>query len=99
MRGFVLAVKAKADLKEIGRYTQTQWGREQRFKYIGQLYACFEELAEKPTKGKDYSYVREGYFGQAVGSHLVFYRQTRTRIEIIRILHQSMDIEGRLTEP
>jgi toxin ParE1/3/4 len=98
MQGFVLAVKAKADLKQIARYTHTHWGGEQRHKYLAQLFACFERLAKNPDKGKDYSHVREGYFGQAVGSHLVFYRQTPTRIEVVRVLHQSMDIERRLAE-
>lgn len=99
MRGVVLAVKAKADLKEIARYTHTHWGGEQRLKYLAQFYACFDELAKNPGKGKDYSHIRKGYFGRLVGSHLVFYRHARTRIEIVRVLHQSMDIENRLAEP
>ncbi len=98
MPRFALSGKAKSDLQEIARYTQRHWGRKQRIKYLAMLDACFRELATNPNSGKDCSEIRLGYRGYPVGSHLVFYRQTGDRIDIIRILHQSMEIGSRLAK-
>ncbi|WP_113913662.1 type II toxin-antitoxin system RelE/ParE family toxin [Roseovarius dicentrarchi] len=48
-------------------------------------------LAQNTKRGRAVD-VREGYLKQAVGKHLVFYRPTDAGIEVIRILHQSMDV-------
>lgn len=98
MPSFTLTNMAKADLKEIGQYTQTRWGREQRGQYLKMLDASFQQLAANPLKGKDCSEIRIGYRKLNVGSHVIFYRQTHTdMIEIVRILHGHMDIETRLS--
>ena len=46
---FTITNKAKADLKEIGRYTQEHWGRDQRNQYLTMMDACFHQLAANPT--------------------------------------------------
>jgi toxin ParE1/3/4 len=98
MPGFTLTKKAKADLKEIARYTQDQWGRDQRDKYLGMLDGCFHQLAANPFIGKDCSDIRSGYRKTSAGSHVIFYRQTSADVtEIVRILHGSMDIETLLS--
>lgn len=50
MAGFFLSGKAKADVKEIGRYTQQRWGVEQRNRYLGELDACFQKIGANPTQ-------------------------------------------------
>ena len=96
---FTLTKKAVSDLKEIGRYTQDQWSREQRDIYLTMMDACFHQLAADPLKGKDCSDIRQGYRKQTAGSHVIFYRQlSDNKIEIVRILHGHMDIETRLSE-
>jgi len=45
---FTITNKAKADLKEIGRYTQEHWGRDQRNQYLTMMDACFHQLAANP---------------------------------------------------
>jgi len=59
-----------------------------------------EYLAKDPNSGKDYSKIRKGYFRSRIKSHFIFYKiNIKTKeIEIIRILHQQMDIETRLSE-
>jgi toxin ParE1/3/4 len=99
MTPFTLTNMAKADLKEIGYYTQTRWGREQRDLYLKMLDVSFQQLAANPLKGKDCSGIRIGYRKLSAGSHVIFYRQTLTdTIEIVRVLHGHMDIETRLSE-
>ncbi len=100
MPSFTITNMAKADLKEIGRYTQEHWGRDQRDQYLTMLDAYFHQLAANPFNGKDCSEIREGYRKLNAGSHVIFYRQTLTdTIEIVRVLHRRMDIETRLAVP
>lgn len=99
MPGFFLTKKAKDDLQAIGRYTQNTWGREQRNRYLSLLDTTFHELAAHPLTGRDCSAIRPGYRKYGTGKRLVFYRQIKTgEIEIVRILHERMDIEQHLWE-
>ncbi|WP_376699301.1 type II toxin-antitoxin system RelE/ParE family toxin [Burkholderia contaminans] len=54
-----------------------------------------EALARSEKAGRT-CIVRDGYFRYAVGSHVVFYRETEYTIDVIRVLHQRMDIEQHL---
>jgi len=99
MPRFWLTNAAKADLKAIGRYTQATWGRDQRTRYLTSLDAGFRALADNPSMGKDCTDLRPGYRKHQVGKHIVFYRPSGNgRIEIVRILHQRMDLEANLSE-
>ncbi len=91
MAGFYLTQAAKADLKEIGRYTKREWGVAQRDKYLAMLDECFHTLAAHPFRGTDCGDIREGYRKYGAGSHVIFYRQVAAAVEIVRILHGSMD--------
>lgn len=100
MPRFILTKKAKADLKAIGRYTKETWGPEQRNRYLTMLDNRFHDLAAHPLKGRDCSDIRPGYRKHGVGKHIVFYRQSETDdIEIVRVLHERMDVESHLSEP
>lgn len=97
---FYLTQVAKADLREIGCYTQREWNAAQRNQYLAMLDGCFQTLADDPRKGRDCSDIRDGYRKYGAGSHVVFYRQIATEaIEIVRILHNRMDTERHLPEP
>jgi toxin ParE1/3/4 len=97
MSGFVLTQAALADLKEIGCYTESRWGREQRNRYLAFLDEGFHLLAANPLMGRDCSDIREGYRKYVVGKHVIFYRSPDSGlVEITRILHQRMDVEARM---
>lgn len=96
MGAFYLTNAAKADLKEIGRYTKREWGLAQRDKYLAMLDECFHVFASDPLKGRDCSDLREGYRKYNAGSHVIFYRQIAASVEIVRILHSRMDTERHL---
>ena len=93
MPSFTLTKKANADMLAIGRYTIEKWGKAQCAKYLKQLDSTFFELAESPDIGRKCDDIRSGYYKYGVGKHLVFYRKVSRGIEIVRILHGSMDIE------
>ena len=98
MPGFRLRERAKADLRAIGRYTQATWGREQRNTYLARLDASFHLLAREPQRGRACDDIRPGYRKYHVGRHLIFYREIPDGVEIIRILHDRMDIEAHLDD-
>ncbi|ULF83696.1 type II toxin-antitoxin system RelE/ParE family toxin [Vibrio alginolyticus] len=93
MRPFQLTNKAKSDLRDIALFTSRRWGREQRNIYLKQFDDSFWLLAESPDIGKACDEIRDGYRKFPQGSHVIFYRQIGNQnIEIIRILHKSMDV-------
>jgi len=94
-RGYRLYPLAQADLEDIWSYTALRWSAEQAESYHAAIIATFEGLAAGNKQGRS-SDVRDGYFKYAVGSHLVFYRRSETIIDIVRILHQRMDVTRHL---
>ena len=90
MAGLFLSGKAKADVKEIGRYTQQRWGVEQRNRYLGELDACFQKIGANPTLGNSAEAIRAGYRRIREGSHVVFFRKAGNEVEIVRVLHERM---------
>jgi toxin ParE1/3/4 len=91
---FRLTELAKQDLLSIGRYTQATWGREQRNSYLAKIDAGFHLLAIEPQRGRSCDDLLAGYRKYHVGRHLIFYRQFSEGVEIVRILHDRMDIEA-----
>jgi toxin ParE1/3/4 len=97
MKPFDLTRQAKTDLRAIAVFTEARWGIEQRNVYIKQFDDAFHMLAASPSMGKPCDEIMPGYRKFPRGSHVIFYRQgSSCVIEIVRILHKSMDIEVRL---
>lgn len=95
---FKISVEAEKDLTKIWNYTFETWSLQQADRYINLIFEEIEYVCKNPTSGKDFSYIRKGYLRTKVKSHFIFYKinNTEKQIEIIRILHQRMDIENRL---
>ena len=95
---YKISVEAGKDLEKIWAYTFENWSLEQADRYINQVIEEIEYITLKPENGRDFSYVRKGYLRTKVKFHFIFYKvdKTNEKVEIIRILHQRMDIENRL---
>jgi toxin ParE1/3/4 len=91
---------ASQDLENIWLYTFENWSIEQADRYLNLIIDEIEYVAQKPDSGIDFSKVRKGYYRSRIKSHFIFYKMDHKNnvVEIIRILHQSMDIENRLCE-
>jgi len=87
-----LSRRAEADLESIYDYTLAIWSRTQADKYYGELAEGFEELVSGRRKGRDAG-LGAGIMKSQTGSHVVFYRLSANGIDILRVLHQSMDAE------
>ncbi|WP_119273623.1 type II toxin-antitoxin system RelE/ParE family toxin [Taklimakanibacter deserti] len=94
-RVYKLSPLAEADLENIWLYTFQRWSLEQADSYHAAIVSAFEGLAAGTKRGRTVS-IREGYFKYSVGSHLVFYKLSDTGIDVVRVLHQRMDIDSHL---
>ena len=95
---YKISKEALSDLEKIWLYTFETWSLEQADRYFNLLMDEIEYLTINPKSGKDYSHVRKEYFSSRVKSHFIFYKINLkvNELEIVRILHQQMDIESRL---
>jgi len=65
----------------------------QRNIYIKQFDDMFHRLADTPSIGQKCDYIKSNYQKFPQGSHIIFYKKVSNEsIQIIRILHKSMDI-------
>lgn len=92
---YKLSPRAQTDLEEIWLYTFRNWSLEQADRYHNDIMAAIAALAQGAKLGRRAD-IRDGYFKCAVRSHLVFYRQSDAGIDVIRILHRSMDAPAHL---
>jgi toxin ParE1/3/4 len=95
-----LSRKAEEDLEEIWLYTLENWSKEQADRYLSLIFDEIDFLFINPKTGQDFNHIRKNYRYSKVKSHLIFYQHKRSHavIEVIRILHERMDIESRINE-
>ena len=99
MAKYKLTNKAVDDLTRIWNYTIDRWSENQADKYYQMLLDNFDEVANNPDLGKNYSGVVENLLGIRAGRHIIFYRKMEdNEIEISRILHEQMDLKTRIKE-
>ena len=85
--------RARRDLAEIWDFTAVRWGPEQADRYVRTIMATIEEVAAGTRKGRPIDDVRAGYQRIRSGSHLIFFRPgPGGRIDVVRVLHQRMDV-------
>lgn len=95
---FIISKKAVSDLEEIWLYTVEKWSVEQADRYYNLLFDEINYICKNSKACKSMEHVRKGYRASKVKSHIIFYRVLNESIEVIRILHEQMDIENRLYE-
>lgn len=97
---YKISLLASQDLENIWLYTFKEWSIDQADRYLNLIMDEIEYVAQKPESGFDFSSVRKDYYRTKIKSHIIFYRidNKNNIVEIIRILHQRMDIENRLSE-
>lgn len=91
--------KAVDDLAQIWNYIVEKWSEDQADRYYLMLLENCKEVAFNPDFGKYYSDVTENVFGFKAGRHIIFYRKIEdNEVEILRILHEQMDIDKRIKD-
>lgn len=99
MAEFKLTNKAVEDLSEIWNYSLEVWSERQADKYYESLLSNCQKIADNPYVGKSYDEITQNLLGLKINMHIIFYRViTENYVEIIRILHERMDLRKRITE-
>ena len=91
--------KAIDDLNNIWNYTFEKWSEKQADKYYTILKMACKGIGDNPEIGKKYDIIKDNLLGFKSGSHIIFYQQiSNAKVEIIRILHERMDLKNRIRE-
>ncbi len=96
-KSFRLSPLAEQDLENIWLYTYQEWSNEQADKYVYTIMAVIEKLSSGKLIAMQAD-IREGYWKYFVASHVLYFvkHKSTNGIDIIRILHKSMDMESHL---
>jgi len=99
MAKVILRQEAIDDLNNIWEYTFEKWSENQADKYYTLLKLSCMEIGKVPEIGKEYDEITKNLLGLHSGRHIIFYQFIeKDEIEIIRILHERMDLRSRLNE-
>jgi toxin ParE1/3/4 len=96
LRRLVKKPLAESDLIDIWLYSFDTWGEAQANKYIKTLDSNLAKLLRNPLLGKSRDHLRARYRSVQIERHVVFYRVTENELELVRVLHVSMDPEFHL---
>lgn len=91
MSKYLLSPAAQESLLEIKAYSIKTFGKKRTAVYLKVLRDRMRKLSESPLTGIARNDIKKGYYSYFEGSHTVYYRITETHIDIIDILHQSME--------
>lgn len=99
MNRFTVSPAARSDLRKIWFYTAENWSVRQADRYVTLVESAFQRIASGEVSGRNADEFKHGYLRLAVESHFVFYRaHTSGGIEIMRVLHQRMNLAERLKD-
>jgi toxin ParE1/3/4 len=99
MPNYIISQEAIDDINNIWIYTAENWSTEQADRYYNLILDEIEYIADNFETARDFSKVRKDYRYSKIKSHLIFFKKTKDKsIEVVRVLHERMDIENRLTD-
>jgi len=97
MASYIISEEALKDIDNIWLYTAENWSLIQADRYYNLIFDEIEYISENVEAGRDVGRIRKGYRFSKVKSHLIFYKKSQSgKIEIIRILHERMEIEDKV---
>ena len=96
MSRYLLSPAAQVDLEQIWDFTHDRWGVDQAEEYPRELQRAVERAAANPLIGQACDEIRPGYRKLAAGSLVLFYRLAAEGIDVVRVLHQRMDVDRHL---
>lgn len=99
MASVILRQEAINDLNNIWDYTLQEWSENQAEKYYETIKLACIEIGKNPNIGKCYTEISKHLFGLKTGKHIIFYHLiSENEIEVIRILHERMDLKSKMNE-
>src|SRR5262249_48971490 len=89
----VWSLESEQDLLDIWDYSAQTWSLETADKHLEAIYASTERLGEWPFSGRARDEIRIGLRSLVVYPHVIFYRVTATRVDVVRVLYGGRDLE------
>ena len=96
---------ARRDIVDVLRYTRDRCGKEQAREYRDLIREALNAIAAEPQRGKVRG-ARPGILSCHIkqpgrnARHILFYRvNAACALEIVRFLHDTMDVDQHLQEP
>ena len=85
--------EAEADLISIWQWGAKEWSDEISDRHLFDIETACERLLDDPLLGRARDELIAGIRSLLVRPHVVFYRVRHWRVEIVRVLHERMDVE------
>ncbi len=99
MSKYIINEKALDDINKIWIYTAENWSIEQADRYYNLIFDEIEYIVDHFEMARDFGNIRKSYRCSKVKSHLIFFKKMNEKeIEIIRVLHERMDVGNQLSE-
>jgi toxin ParE1/3/4 len=89
---------AEQDLVEIWLYTFNEWGEQQADKYLDDLNAAITLLANQPLACRERTELEPPVRIHHHGHPLIVYLALADGINLVRFLHESMDVDSQLDD-
>ena len=103
--GYVVRPRADRDIDEIADYLATEAGLDTALQFLSEVYETFGLLASQPNMGwlckvhhPQLSSARTFQVSSRFEKHLIFYQPYSERIEILRVVHGSQELEELFSE-
>lgn len=96
MTDWQVTPEAEVDIEHIWDYSAATWGIDQAESYIAGLQDTIYSIARWPEMGETYEHIAADYRCFSYSRHLIFYRKLGETIEVVRILHERMDVDRHL---
>jgi len=96
MMKLILTEAALEDLRSVRTYTLEHWGTQQEELYLNSLWEKFEAIRTEPARYRLRNDLFPGCRAAAQGKHVILFRTTQDSLEIVRVLHASMDFKRHL---
>ena len=91
-RRFRLSQAASADLDDIWVYVVQEGSEGAANRLIDSITGRFPVLLQMPQSGRKRDEVRSGLRSHPVGNYVIYYREMKTGIEIVRVIHGARDV-------
>ncbi len=98
MSKYILSTEAQNSLRNIQIYSTKKFGKGRTRYYLTDIRKRMKALAENPSRGIVREDLKVGYHSDFIGSHTIYYRIQSTHIDVIDVLHQSMDPSKHITD-
>jgi toxin ParE1/3/4 len=93
---FRISSEASKDLVSVWEYTRDHWGIEQADLYIDSILLRFVWLTGNRKLWRPRPDLKQGIFCCTEKSHVIFFVENQGSVDILRVLHQQMDLGAHL---